>query len=70
MEPYIYESSDNGRTIWRRKFGSNIRTKIKQTPESWDEYLRGTNYTQLANDYPIIQEQLEKLKTLTILCNG
>jgi len=68
----IYESPDNGKTVYAREFGSAISTRrqiYKDNNLDWHHYLRNNDWDVLAEKNPAIKEALEKLKVIEVLCN-
>lgn len=61
---YIYESPDGGHTIYRRKFYSTQRELILETPDDWNKIIKKINWTQLAKQYPAIEDKLQELLML------
>ena len=64
QETYIYESPDNGDTIYRRKFGESDRELVRQGPLA---QLRERSQTwraifQAAESDPILQEMIERVE--------
>lgn len=64
QETYIYESPDNGDTIYRRKFGESDRELVRQGPlarlrersQNWRTIFRA------AESDPILQEMIERVE--------
>ena len=64
MTDYIYESPDGGRTVYRRAFNATEREIIFSTPDDWDSVVQKQNWTQLAQQYPAIEDKLRELLML------
>ena len=71
-ETYIYESPDNGDTIYRRPFGTNQRELVQEGPlrkqmlrsQLWREIF------QAAESDPVLQEMLDKVEVYHRLRNS
>ena len=61
---YIYESTDGGRTVYRRIPGSSLRKKISVTTEEQKiDYEKFLQISDVAKTDPAIQEILDQLYT-------
>ena len=60
---YIYESTDGGRTVYRREPGSSLRKKISVTTDNEQkiDYETFLKISELAKIDPAIQEILDQL---------
>lgn len=61
---YIYESPDGGKTVYRRKFFSNERELIFTTPDDWNKIIQKNNWSDLALQFPAIEDKLQELLML------
>ena len=71
-ETYIYESPDNGDTIYRRPFGTNQRELIREGPLR-KQMLRSQLWRkifQAAESDPVLQEMLDKVEVYHRLRNS
>jgi len=65
---YIYESTDGGRTVYRREPGSSLRKKISVTTnEQKIDYETFLKISELAKADSAIQEILDQLYTYWLL---
>ena len=65
---YIYESTDGGRTVYRREPGSSLRKKISVTTnEQKIDYETFLKISELAKTDPAIQNILDQLYTYWLL---
>ena len=62
---YIYESTDGGRTVYRREPGSSLRKKISVTTDNQQkiDYETFLKISELAKEDPAIQNILNQLYT-------
>ena len=71
-ETYIYESPDNGDTIYRRPFGTNQRELVREGPLH-KQMLRSQLWRgifQAAESDPVLQEMLDKIEVYHQLKNS
>jgi hypothetical protein len=75
MGDFIYESPDNGKTVYARKYGSSARHLVigrdfvKETFRKIKRQDRLMKICELAETNPTINDQLLKLEELYILLN-
>jgi hypothetical protein len=75
MGDFIYESPDNGKTIYSRKYGSSSRhlvigrDLVKESLRKIKRKDRLMKICELAETNPTINDQLLKLEELYILIN-
>lgn len=65
----IYESPDNGQTIYARKQGSSDRTLIYKSPEirAEDRWYKLKKIVDMAQHDPVIEDALSKLEMVYAL---
>ena len=71
MNEYIFESHDNGITVYKRVPGSLIKELVKvsfDVGDQWNKRLRHYDWDSLAEDFPSIEEKIQELLVLAELC--
>lgn len=64
FDDWIYESPDNGKTVYRRRFGNQYRELITNAQPTLFSYSEFIDMMDLSEQHPALEKALENLRLI------